>query len=75
MKIIMNGRRRYPHQIYKSKILWTKSAPPLSNDNGRGKILSPDINMVSKEESFKGEIHSRKKLNTNGYTQKKNKGT
>ena len=36
---------------------------PLSNCNGRGKMLSPDINMVSKEESFKGEIAYMAKIN------------
>ena len=47
---------------YKSKD-WTKYAPPLSNCNGRGKMLSPDINMVSKEKSFKGEIACMAKIN------------
>ena len=48
---------------YKSKRLWTKYAPPLCNCNGRGKMLSPDINMVSKEESFKGEKAYMAKIN------------
>ena len=48
---------------YKSKRLWTKFAPPLCNANGRRKMLSPDMNMVSKEKSFKGEIACMAKIN------------